>query len=164
MDATPEDAAHITPEDAARTLSEIRASQARLIRSRPWFPAWYTTGVGLYVTGIQFFTEPGTSVGVMRTGIGVLTVALIGLVLALVLLGHQRPHRALVTWRVLGIFGAWLVTALVLCFVLALALSAVEVPYARTFAALVMTVYMAVTGPPVARRITRRMAATIEAG
>ncbi|MEO3810860.1 hypothetical protein ABGB17_17815 [Sphaerisporangium sp. B11E5] len=169
MNTTPEDAAHvtpqdtayITPEDAARTLNEIRTSQARLIRSRPWFPAWYTTGVALYVTGIQFLTEPGTPVAATSTGIAVLTLALAALVLTFAFRTRHRPHRALVTWKILAIFATWLATAIALCLVLALALS--DISYARTYAALAMTAYMTATGPLIARHITNRMAATIEA-
>lgn len=162
MTATPEDAPYITPEDAARTLREIRTSQARVIRSRPWFPAWYTTGVALYVTGVQFLTEPGTPMNTMTTGIAVLSAALLALVLTLAYRTRRRPHRTLVTPKILAVFAAWLVTAILLCLALALPLDAAGIPYARTYAALVMTVYMAATGSVVARHITDRMAAAIE--
>ncbi|WP_248963679.1 hypothetical protein [Sphaerisporangium perillae] len=164
MSASPEDAAYISPEDAAHSLHEIRAAQAKMVRARPWWPGWYTTGVALYVTGMQYCTEPGTTPAVQVTGITLLSLVLAGLVAAMALSSRQRPHRSLVTPAVLGAFGAWLLVGIALCMVLALALSGAGISYGRTYAGLAMTAYMAVTGPLVARWITRRMAATIERG
>ncbi|MFC7385862.1 hypothetical protein [Sphaerisporangium rhizosphaerae] len=169
---TPRGAAHtpsgpasdISPEEAARTLREIRESQARMIRSRPWFPAWYTTGVALFVTGMQFLTEPGTPGAATAAGIVVLTLALTGSVGALVLFERQRPHRSLVTGSILLWFMAWVAVCVGVCLAVALPLSGAGVPYARTYAGLAMTAFMAVTGPLVGRWITRRIAATVEAG
>ncbi|MET8144657.1 hypothetical protein ABZU32_30510 [Sphaerisporangium sp. NPDC005288] len=171
-DATPQDAAHvfsapasdITPEEAARTLREIRESQARVIRARPWFPPWYTTGVALFVTGMQVLTEPGTPGAVTATGIVVLTLALAGSVGAVVLFERQRPHRSLITASALVSFMAWVAVCVGLCLAVALSLSGAGVPYARTYAGLAMTAFMAVTGPLVGRWITRRIAAAVEAG
>ncbi|GGL08780.1 hypothetical protein Sme01_12640 [Sphaerisporangium melleum] len=164
MDATPQDAAYISPDEAAHTLREIRTTQARVVRARPWFPAWYTTGVALYVTGVQFATEPGTPMTVTVTWIIALTAALVGLVLALVFLERQRPYRSLVTPGVLGVFLAWVASAVAVGAAFAFPLDGAGVPYARTWATLVMTAYMTVSGPTVARWITRRMASEIEAG
>ncbi|MDH2429829.1 hypothetical protein [Sphaerisporangium sp. TRM90804] len=164
MNTSPGDAPSITPEEAARSLAVMRASQARIIRGRPWFPGWYTTGVALHVTGIQFLTEPGTSRAVTVTGVIALTAALGGLVVALAVSRRQRPHRSLVTPGILAVFTAWVLLSMAVCWVLALGLTFAEVPYARTYAALAMTAFMAATGPIVARRITGHMAARIEAG
>ncbi|MFC4532446.1 hypothetical protein [Sphaerisporangium dianthi] len=180
MDATPDDAprdaaqvtpedsygdaARVTPEEAARTLREIRDSQARVIRARPWFPAWYTTGLALYITGVQFCTERGTPGPVMVAGLIVLTLAMGGMVGAVVFVRRQRPHRSLVTWRLLVSYAAWLMVAIALSTALALPLAMAGVPYARTYAGLTMTAYMAVTGPLIGWWMTRRIAAAIEAG
>ncbi|MFC4587477.1 hypothetical protein [Sphaerisporangium corydalis] len=164
MDATPEDTAYVTPEEAARSLREIRASQARVVRARPWFPNWYTTGVALVVTGVQFFTEPGTSGAVAVAGLTTLVLVLLGLVAAMVFGNRQRPHRSLVTVKALFVFLVWVWTSVGVCLVAAVALAGAGVPYARTYAGLAMTVLMASTGPVLGRWITRRMAAKIEAG
>ncbi|MGW4643480.1 hypothetical protein ACWEN6_33530 [Sphaerisporangium sp. NPDC004334] len=169
---TPQDAAHtpwepasgISPEEAARTLREIRESQARMIRARPWFPAWYPIGVALFVTGMQFLTEPGTPGAATATGIVVLTLALAGSVGALVLFERQRLYRSLVTASVLVTYIAWVAVCVGLCLAVALLLSGGGVPYARTYAGLAMTAFMAVTAPLVGRWISRRIAAAVEAG
>ncbi|MEV7967073.1 hypothetical protein AB0O34_13960 [Sphaerisporangium sp. NPDC088356] len=164
MDATPEDAAYITPEAAARSLREIRASQAGIVRARPWFPTWYPVGVGVYVTGLQFFTEPGTSGLLAVTGTTLLAVALAGLIVVLARTNRQVPHRSLVRPAVVGAFVVWLLVGVAVCMVLAITLSSAEVAYGRTYAGLAVTAFMALTGPAVAFAITRRMAAKIEQG
>ncbi|MEU8266015.1 hypothetical protein AB0B89_02515 [Sphaerisporangium sp. NPDC049002] len=164
MDATPEDAPYISPEAAARSLREIRSSQAGIVRARPWFPTWYPTGVGVYVTGVQFLTEPGSSRPLAVTGITLLTLGLAALVFALARTNRQVPHRSLVRPGLVGAFVAWLLVGVALCLVLAVALTSAEVPYARTCAGLAMTAYLAITGWAVARAITRRIAAKIEQG
>ncbi|WP_405141560.1 hypothetical protein OG589_31155 [Sphaerisporangium sp. NBC_01403] len=162
MNATPDDAASITPEAAAHSLREIRASQAGIVRARPWFPTWYPVGVGVYATGLQFFMEPGTSGPLAVTGITLLTVALAGLIVALARTNRQVPHRSLVRPAVVGAFVVWLLVGVAVCMVLAVTLSSAEVAYGRTYAGVAMTAYLAVTGPAVGHAITRRMAAKIE--
>ncbi|GII80264.1 hypothetical protein Sru01_52460 [Sphaerisporangium rufum] len=163
----PLDAPAIGPEDAARVLREIRAGQARVVRHvGPWFPAWYVTGVGLFVTGVQYLTEPGTAMAPAVIGIIMLTLLLAGLVLLLVLVlrRRHRPHRSLVSPGLVAAFVGWVLLAAGGCLVLALRLADAGVPYARAWAGLAMTVFLAATGPWVGRSITRRMAARIEAG
>ncbi|WP_214412701.1 hypothetical protein [Sphaerisporangium fuscum] len=163
MHDAPQDSPSLTPDEAARVLKEIRASQARVVGARPWWPGWYTTGVALYVTGVQFLTEPGTPAAVMAVGLTILTVLLTRLIVALVRGNRPQPHRSLVTAPVVAAFTAWLLSAVAACLVAAIWLSVSGLPYARTYAGLGLTVYMALTGPPVARWITRHMAAKIEA-
>ncbi|GAA4565425.1 hypothetical protein [Planotetraspora kaengkrachanensis] len=151
-------------DEAARSLATIRDTQTRAVRSQPWFPTWYVVGVALFVTGIQFVTEPGMPVAVGGV-FGVLLVAALGaLVGVFVKTRRMTAHRSLLSPGEFVLFGVWLAACVALCLVLALRLQAAEIAYARTYAALVMTVFMAATGPLVARGISRRIARNIERG
>lgn len=155
---------HVTPEEAAHRLAEIRRTQARAVGSRPWFPNWYTVGVAVFVTGIQFITEPGTPRAVLVIG-AILLPAGLGALMAVFF--HTRtavPHRSLMDGKNWALFIGWLCAAIALCLTLALVLSFQGIPYARTYAGLAMTAFMAGTGPLVTRWITARMAAKLEGG
>lgn len=155
---------NLTPEEAAHSLAEIRQTQARAVRSRPWFANWYTTGVAVFVTGIQFVTEPGTPRAVAVIGAVLLSAGLGALIAVFVRTRPAVPHRSLMDTASMTIFATWLGAAVVLTLVLALILSAQEIAYARTYAGLAMTVFMAGTGPLVGRWITARMADKIMKG
>jgi hypothetical protein len=151
----------MNPEEAAQNLATIRRTQAKAIGSEPWFPTWYAVGVGLYVTGIQCVTEQGTPVPVTVGGAVLLSAALGALIALLVKTRRITAHRSLLSSAVIA-FTTWLLVAIAITFVLALVFESREVAYGRTYAALVMTAWMAATGPFVARLISRRMARKIE--
>ncbi|MEW9534120.1 hypothetical protein [Microbispora sp. NPDC049125] len=149
------------PEEAARSLATIRNTQVRTLESEPWFPTWYTVGVGVVVTGVQFVTEPGTSTPVIVGASVLLTAALGALVGTLVRTRRVQAHKSLIP-AALATFLAWMFVLVGVCLVIAFRLDALEVAYGRTWAALTMTALMAVTGPFVSRWIARQMARKIE--
>ncbi|MEZ0076738.1 hypothetical protein [Planotetraspora sp. GP83] len=154
----------MNPEEAARSLSAIRRTQAKAVGSEPWFPTWYAAGVGVFVTGAQFITEPGTPVSVIVGGGLVLTAGLGALIGRLVTSRRMTAHRSLTSPAGMVVFALWLCAGIGLCLALALWLASAEIAYARTYAGLVMTAFMAATGPYVARWISRQMVLKIEKG
>ncbi|OPG11887.1 hypothetical protein [Microbispora sp. GKU 823] len=144
----------MNPEEAARSLATIRQTQAKALSAEPWFPTWYGVGVGLFVTGMQFVTEPGTPVPV-TVAVGLLLFAGLGaLVAVLVRTRRIKAHRSLTRPKMIAALMAWIGTAIALCLALAFAIDAAGVAYARTYAALVMTAYLLVTGPLAGRLLT----------
>ncbi|MFI6508481.1 hypothetical protein ACIBCT_12820 [Streptosporangium sp. NPDC050855] len=152
----------ISPEDAARTLADVRTTQARALRAEPWFPAWYPVGVALFATGVTFVSEPGTDPAVTAGGIVVLTIALVGLVLRLTLTARMRAHRSLLEPAALTGFVVWVLASVGVAFAVAFPLDAAGVAYSGTYGCLVMTAFMAATGPLVGRWISSRLAAGVE--
>jgi hypothetical protein len=154
----------MNPDEAARSLATIRETQTRAVRAQPWFPTWYVVGVCLFVTGIQVVTEPGVP-GLLSAGAGVLLCAGLGaLVAALVKTRRMTAHRSLQSAGGFAVFGGWLALCVGICMALALRLAAAEIAYARTYAALAMTAFVAATGPFAARGISRLIARRIEKG
>ncbi|WP_432926037.1 hypothetical protein ACQPZZ_34570 [Microbispora sp. CA-135349] len=154
----------MNPEEAAQSLATIRRTQAKALRSEPWFPHWYTTGVGVFVTGGQFVTEPGTPIPVMIGGGLVLLTGMVILAFLMVRRRKMSAHRSLMTGSGSVAFAVWLVGSIALDIALTFWLTFAEVPYGRTYGALAMTVFMAATGPFVARWISDRMARRVESG
>ncbi|MGC5014755.1 hypothetical protein ACLQ2R_28650 [Streptosporangium sp. DT93] len=152
----------ISPEDAARTLADVRTTQARALLAEPWFPAWYPVGVALFCTGIVFVSEPGTEPAVTIGGVVVLTIALVGLVLKLALTARMRAHRSLLESASLTGFVLWVMVSMGVAFAVTFPLEAAGVAYSGTYGCLTMTVFMAATGPFVGRWISRRLAARVE--
>ncbi|WP_182883430.1 hypothetical protein [Microbispora sp. H10949] len=151
-------------EEAERSLALIRRTQAKAVRSQAWFPAWYAAGVGLFVTGVQFVTEPGTPVVVMMVT-GLLLAAGMGALIALLVRTRtMTAHRSLVRANVMTLFMLWLALGIGLCLAVAFRLDAAEVAYARTYAGLVMTAFLLVTGPFVGRWMSAMLARRIESG
>ncbi|GII57015.1 hypothetical protein Pth03_54040 [Planotetraspora thailandica] len=154
----------MNPDEAARSLATIRETQTRAVTAQPWFPTWYVIGVSLFVTGMQAVTEPGTPVP-LSAGLGIVLCAGLGaLVAVLVKTRRMTAHRSLQSGGGFAVFGGWLVLCFCLCLALALRLDAAGISYARTYAALAMTAFIAATGPLVARRISRLIARKIEKG
>jgi hypothetical protein len=154
----------ISPEDAARALSGIRGVQAQAIRSEPFFPAWFTVGVALFATGVSFFTEPGTSPLTTATGIAVLTVALAAMVFRLARGTRMRTHHSLIKPETVSGYVCWVLVSVAVALAVALPLNAREVAYAGVQGCLAMTVFMAATGPLIARWMSRRTADAIRDG
>lgn len=142
------------PEEAARNLATIRQTQVKALSAQPWMPTWYGVGVGLFVTGVQFVTEPGTPIPV-TVGLGLLLCAGLGaLVAVLVRTRRIKAHRSLTGPKMVAALLAWVSVGIGICMALALLLDGAGVAYARTWAALVMTAYLYVTGPLAGRRLT----------
>ncbi|MCT9932558.1 hypothetical protein N5079_20365 [Planotetraspora sp. A-T 1434] len=154
----------MNPQEAAQSLADIRRTQAKAVGSQPWFPTWYMVGVGLFVTGAQLVTEPGTPAVVMAAGGGVLAVGLGALIARLVTSRRMTAHRSVLSAAGMAGFALWLALSIGPALALALWMSTREVAYARTYAALGMSAFMALTGPYVARWISRQMAMKIEKG
>ncbi|WP_169948780.1 hypothetical protein [Microbispora sp. H11081] len=150
------------PEEAARSLATIRQTQVKAVRSQPWFPAWYGVGVGLFVTGVQFVTEPGTPVPVTVITSVLLCAGLGALIAAFVRTRTMTTHRSLMRADAIAVFAVWLLLSIGICFAVAFRLSAAEVAYARTYAGLVMTAFQLVTGPLVGRWVSVLLARGIE--
>ncbi len=68
-------------EEAARNLATIRETQAKAMRFQPWLPVWFMAGIGLFVTGVQFITEPGIPKPV-AVGLGIVLAAGMGALVA----------------------------------------------------------------------------------
>ncbi|MGI5154691.1 hypothetical protein [Microbispora sp. CA-102843] len=154
----------MNPEEAARSLATIRQTQAKAVRSRPWFPTWYVVAVGLFVTGVQFVTEPGTPVPVTVIT-GVLLAAGMGALIAVfVRTRAMTTHRSLMRVDAVAVFVLWLLLGIGMCLAVAFRLHAAEVAYARTYAGLVMTAFQLVTGPFVGRWVAALLARGIENG
>ncbi|GAA2913894.1 hypothetical protein GCM10010517_80440 [Streptosporangium fragile] len=153
---------NISPEDAARSLADARTTQARALRAEPSFPAWFTTGVALFATGVTFATEPGTAPAVTVTVIVALTAALVAMTLKLALGSRMRAHRSVIERGAMLGYAGWVLSSVAVAFAVAFPLAGAEVRYAGTYGCLVMTAFMAATGPLVARWISRRLAARVE--
>ncbi|MEV4455292.1 hypothetical protein [Microbispora sp. NPDC049633] len=152
----------MNPEEAAQSLAAIRQTQAKAVRSQPWFPAWYAVGVGLFVTGVQFVTEPGTPVPVTVIT-GVLLCAGMGALIAVFIRTRtMTTHRSLMRADALAVFAVWLFVSIGICLAVAFRLSAAEVAYARTYGGLAMTGFQLVTGPFVGRWVSALLARGIE--
>ncbi len=150
------------PEEAAQSLATIRQTQVKAVRSRPWFPTWYVVAVGMFVTGVQFVTEPGTPVPVTVIT-GVLLFAGMGALIAVfVRTRAMTTHRSLIRMDAMALFALWLFLSIVICLAVAFRLDATEVAYARTYGGLAMTAFQLATGPFVGRRISALLARGIE--
>jgi drug/metabolite transporter (DMT)-like permease len=161
--ATPEEPS-VNADEAAQSLATIRDTQTRAVRSQPWFPTWYVVGVSLFVAGMQLVTEPGVP-GPLSGGVAVLLCAVLGAMVAvLVKTRRMTAHRSLLPPGGFVVFGVWLAACVALCLILALRWHTAEIAYARTYAALVMTAFVAATGPLVSRGISRMIARKIEKG
>ncbi|GGS65024.1 hypothetical protein GCM10010156_24920 [Planobispora rosea] len=163
MNTTPHDA-HISPEEAARTLSGIRATQARAVRSTPWFPAWFVVGIGLSVTCILASSDPATPVPLRVAGILLAVAGIAGCSIALSRGGSMRAHKSVTDAAGLVGYFVWVFAIAGLTVAFALFLAFREVPFAAAWAGLAMTAVMGLTGPLLARWISRRNAAKIERG
>jgi hypothetical protein len=163
MNATPE-SMDVSPEEAARALSGIRATQARAVRATPWFPTWFVVGIGLSVTLIQVAGDPLTPLPLRIAGIVLAAAGITGCSIAVGRSGSMRAHRSV--HDAAGIIGyiVWIMLLVGLTVAFALILGTREVPYAATWACLAMTAVMGLTGPLLARWISRRNAAKIERG
>ncbi|MEV7009699.1 hypothetical protein [Streptosporangium sp. NPDC051022] len=154
----------VSPEDAARALSDIHATQARAIRSEPFFPTWFVTGVALFATGVSFLSEPGTPPLTTGVGVVVLTAALVAMVFGLARGGRMRAHRSLITRTAMTGYLCWVLASVAVALLVALPLGTREVAYAGTYGCLAMTAFMTATSPLVARWISRRIAGAIHEG
>ncbi|MFC0865733.1 hypothetical protein ACFHYQ_25885 [Sphaerimonospora cavernae] len=154
----------MNPEEAAQNLATIRETQVRAVGSHRWFPAWYMAGIGLFVTGIQFVTEPGAGSPV-KAVVAALLAAGLG-ALAAVFVGTRRMtvDNGLAWPAFLPVFLPWLAVGLGLALGSAFFFSAMEVPYGRTYGGLAFTAFMAATSPLISRWVARRMARKLEAG
>ncbi|GAT69753.1 hypothetical protein PS9374_05430 [Planomonospora sphaerica] len=163
MNATPE-SMDLSPEEAARALSGIRATQARAVRTTPWFPTWFVVGIGLSVTLIQVSADPLTPVP-LRIACAVLAAAgIAGSSIAIGRSGRMRAHRSVISAAGMLGYTGWLLALIACTVAAAVFLTLSGVPYGATYACLGMTAAMALTGPLVARWISGRNAAKIERG
>ncbi|MBB2913539.1 hypothetical protein FHS43_004843 [Streptosporangium becharense] len=153
---------NISPEDAARSLADARAVQAQALRAEPSFPTWFTTGVGLFATGIAFVTEPGTPPAVIVPALVVLTGVLVAMVLRLARGARLRVHRSVIEREAMLGYTGWVLASVAVAFAVAFPLAGAGVRYAGGYGCLAMTAFMAATGPFVARWISRRLAARAE--
>ncbi|MBG0815145.1 hypothetical protein [Planomonospora sp. ID82291] len=163
MNATPE-SMDLSPEEAARALSGIRATQARAVRSTPWFPAWFVVGIGLSVTLIQVASDPLTPLPLRIAGIVLAVAGITGCSIAVGRSGSMRAHKSVLDMAGFAGYMVWVFSLVGLTVAFALFLAAREVPYAATWACLTLTAVMGLTGPLLARWISRRNAAKIERG
>ncbi|GIH91387.1 hypothetical protein ACFFMN_30945 [Planobispora siamensis] len=156
--------ADLSPEEAARALSGIRATQARAVRSTPWFPTWFVIGIGLSITLIQFAADPLTSLPLRVAGLVLAVAGITGCSIVIGRSGKMRTHKSVVeAGGLLGYF-VWVIALVIFAVALALVLAALDIPYAATWACLAMTAVMGLTGPILARWISRRIADKLERG
>ncbi|GAA5049132.1 hypothetical protein HNP84_004341 [Thermocatellispora tengchongensis] len=153
----------VPPEDAARDLADTRALQARALPAEPSFPAWFTTGVALFATGVAFLTEPGTPALLTGIGVAALAAALAAMVFLVARAGRLRLHRDLIKPAPMAGFTGWVLACAGLALAVALHLHTREVAYAGTYGCLAMTAFIAVTSPFLARWMSRRIAGAIRA-
>ncbi|GAA3442098.1 hypothetical protein [Planomonospora venezuelensis] len=163
MNTTPQNA-DLSPEEAARALSDIRATQARAVRSTPWFPAWFVIGIGLSVTCILAASDPLTPVPMRIAGIVLATAGITGCSVAVGRSGSMRAHKSVTDAGGLIGYFVWVLSIVGLTIPFALFLAWRDVPYAAACAGLAMTAAMGLTGPFLARWISGRNASKIERG
>ncbi|MBG0833411.1 hypothetical protein HS041_37560 [Planomonospora sp. ID67723] len=165
MDATPQHT-DPSPEEAALALSGIRATQARAVGSTPWFPTWFVVGIGLSVTCILAASDPFAPIPIpLRIAGMVLAMAgIAGCSVAVGRSGSMRPHKSVTD--AVGLIGyfVWIFSIAGLTVAFTLFLGSLEVPFASACAGLAMTATMGLTGPLLARWVSRRNASKIERG
>ncbi|MEU7912728.1 hypothetical protein [Microbispora bryophytorum] len=152
----------MNPEEAARSLTTIRQTQAKAMRSLPWLPTWFIAGIGLLVTGILCVSEPGTPIP-MAVGGGILLCAAMGALIAV--FARTRPmtvNEPAIRRAFSAVYLPWLFGGLVLCWVVSFALQAADVPYGMACGGVAMTAYFALGGRAISRRIARRVARRFE--
>ncbi|WP_055480709.1 hypothetical protein [Sphaerimonospora mesophila] len=150
-------------EEAARNLATIRETQAKAMRFQPWLPVWFMAGIGLFVTGVQFITEPGIPKPV-AVGLGIVLAAGMGALVAVFAKTRRMTLSGrMATSAMLPVYLPWLFVGIGLNLGVVFLLGGMDVPFGRTYAGLSLTAYFALGSPLISRWIARRMARKLEA-
>ncbi|WP_449064958.1 hypothetical protein [Planomonospora algeriensis] len=163
MNTTPE-SMDLSPEEAARALSGIRATQAQAVRATPWFPIWFPVGLGLSITLIQASSDSLTPVPLRIAGIVLAVALLTGVSIAVGRSGRMRAHKSVVDTGAVWGYMAWVLGITLPGVALGIFLGLRGVAYGPAFTFLGVTAILGLTGPLVARWVSRRNAAKIERG
>ncbi|XVQ84777.1 hypothetical protein ACQP2K_39150 [Microbispora siamensis] len=152
----------MNPEEAARSLATIRQTQAKAMKSQPWLPTWFIVGIGLFVTGILFVSEPGTPVPVI-VGSAILFCAAMGALTAV--FAKTRPmtvNDPAIKRAFSAVYLPWLAGGILLGYAVSFPLAAAHVPYGMACGGLALTLYFALGSRAVSRAIARRAARRFE--
>ncbi|WP_055480269.1 hypothetical protein [Sphaerimonospora mesophila] len=149
------------PEEAAENLANIRRTQAKAVTQR-WFPAWYLGGIGLFLTGLQFITEPGIP-NLVRVGVGISIFLGLGALIAVLARTRRMTAGSGLAWPAfLPVFLPWFSVGIGLMLGLMFLFNTMGMTYWRTFGSLAFAVYLALGSPLISRWSSRRMARKLE--